>query len=86
MADATPTVIRAEEAATLLPTLLARAASGETFLIEEAGKPLATLSPPAVPPQRRRVSPRLGDAIWIADDFDDPLPPEIQRYFEGEGD
>jgi hypothetical protein len=20
--------------------------------------------------------------VWIADDFDEPLPPEIQKYFE----
>lgn len=24
--------------------------------------------------------------LFVADDFDAPLPPEIQRYFEGEGD
>ena len=30
-----------------------------------------------------------GDAkglFVVPDDFDDPLPPELQRYFDGEGD
>ena len=30
----------------------------------------------------RRLPGSDADRIWIADDFDDPLPPEIQKYFE----
>ncbi len=83
LVDATPTVIAAEEAAGQLPELLKRAASGEAFVIEDAGRPVANLTPadPTTPPplHRKRVSPMLGDQIWIADDFDDPLPPEIHN-------
>ena len=38
-----------------------------------------------VPVEKKRAKRMLGmDAgkVWIADDFDDPLPPEIQKYFE----
>jgi hypothetical protein len=31
---------------------------------------------------RRRVLGSDAGKVWIADDFDDPLPPEIQKYFE----
>ena len=31
---------------------------------------------------RRRVLGSDTGRVWIADDFDDPLPPEIQKYFE----
>ena len=30
----------------------------------------------------RRVPRKDAGRIWVADDFDDPLPPEIQKYFE----
>ena len=26
----------------------------------------------------------MAGKIWISDDFNDPLPPELQRYFDGE--
>ena len=32
--------------------------------------------------QRRVSGTDAGKGVWIADDFDDPLPPEIQKYFE----
>jgi hypothetical protein len=42
--------------------------------------------PPRSPvaPQRRRFGTMAGK-IEIADDFDAPLPEEIQKYFDGEG-
>ena len=36
--------------------------------------------------KRRAGIGRYAGRGWIAEDFDDPLPPEIQKYFEGEED
>lgn len=73
------------EAKTQLSKLAERAARGEEILIARNGTPLAKLGP--LEPQR---TPRLfgfwKGRVWMSDDFDAPLPPEIQRYFEGEGD
>ncbi len=72
------------EAKTQLSRLAERAARGEEIVIARDGRPLARLT--ALEPRPRR---RLGLAkgeIVIGDDFDDPLPEEIQRAFEGLGD
>jgi len=71
------------EAKTQLSQLAERAARGEEIVIARNGRPVARLVPM---PVRKPI--RLGWAkgeIEIADDFDDPLPEEIQRYFEGRG-
>ena len=73
--------VNVHEAKTQLSKLLARVAAGEEIVIARAGKPVARL----VPVEKKRAKRVLGlDAgkVWIADDFDDPLPPEIQKYFE----
>jgi prevent-host-death family protein len=73
------------EAKTQLSRLAERAAKGEVILIARNGQPLAQLGPV----QEQRKPRQFGfweGKVWISDDFDDPLPPEIQRYFEGEGD
>jgi prevent-host-death family protein len=73
------------EAKTHLSELVERAAAGEEIIIAKAGKPRARLVPlPAERPQREPGL--LKGQIWIADDFDDPLPPEILRGFMGEDD
>lgn len=72
------------EAKTHLSKLVERAASGEEIVIAKAGKPLARLT--AVQPEEKKVrKPGLWKGkIWIADDFDDPLPEEILKAFEGD--
>ena len=74
--------VNVHEAKTQLSKLLARVAAGEEIVIARAGKPVARL----VPMEKKRARRVLGmDAdkdFWIADDFDAPLPPEIQKYFE----
>ena len=40
--------------------------------------------PTALPP--RRELGLLRGKLWVADDFDAPLPEEIQKYFDGESD
>jgi prevent-host-death family protein len=73
------------EAKTQLSKLAERAARGEEIVIARNGAPLAKLGP--LEPQRKPRKFGLWEGqVWISDDFDDPLPPEIQRYFDGEGD
>lgn len=78
-------VINTYEAKTHLSSLLERAAAGEEIVIGKAGKPMARLVPYA--PGADSPPPRtFGD--WagrcsIADNFEDPLPQEIQNAFDG---
>ncbi|MGH3266217.1 MAG: type II toxin-antitoxin system Phd/YefM family antitoxin [Trebonia sp.] len=70
------------DAKTQLSKLAARAAEGEEIVIARNGLPLAKLGP-LDPPRKRREFGFCRGQIWIADDFDDPLPPDLQRAFEG---
>jgi len=45
---------------------------------------LVTREEPA-PADRRAAMGMDRGAVWVAEDFDAPLPEEIQRAFEGEG-
>jgi prevent-host-death family protein len=75
------------DAKTNLSKLVDRAAAGEEIVIAKAGKPKAKLVPLDTP----RKDPRIGGQnllgiTYMADDWDGPLPPEIQKYFDGESD
>lgn len=63
------------EAKTNLSDLVERAAAGEEIVIAKAGKPKARLVPLAPKPKRKFGG--MKGKVWIADDFDDPLPDEI---------
>ena len=76
-----PHTVNLYEAKTRLSELVDRAAEGETIVIAKAGTPMARLVPLPPEPPKRAPGGWKGQ-IWIADDFDDPLPPEIQRYFD----
>jgi prevent-host-death family protein len=74
------TTYNVHEAKTNLSRLLQQVADGEEVIIAKAGEPVARLVP--VP---QRGQPEMGfmrGKIWIADDFDAPLPPDLQKYFE----
>ena len=60
------------------------AAGGDEIVIARAGTPVARLVAlePAQASRRRGL---LKGKIWIADDFDSPLPDEIVATFEGGG-
>ncbi len=76
-------VYNMHEAKTHLSRLAERAAQGEEIVIARNGHALARL----VPIEQRRPR-RLGlwaGRVWMSEDFDDPLPAEIQRSFEGAG-
>jgi prevent-host-death family protein len=70
------------EAKTNLSKLVDRAAAGEEIVIAKAGKPKAKLVPYSSARKKRRGGQNFLRITYIADDFDAPLPPEIQRYFE----
>jgi prevent-host-death family protein len=70
------------DAKTNLSELVDRAAAGEEIVIAKAGKPKAKLVPYQPPRKKRRFGQNLLGITYIAEDFDAPLPPELQKYFE----
>lgn len=73
--------VNVHEAKTHLSRLLEQVSQGEDVIIAKAGRPVARLVPVVQRPDKRRPGSARGQ-IEIADDFDAPLPEEIQRYFE----
>ena len=71
------------EAKTTLSKLIDEAAAGEEIVIARNGRPVARLVPLDAASKPRRPGGWEGK-LWIADDFDDPLPDDIQAAFEGE--
>jgi prevent-host-death family protein len=70
------------EAKTHLSELVERAAAGEEIVIAKSGKPKARLVPLAPKDTRHlRIPGRGKGKVWIAPDFDAPLPPEVLRLF-----
>ena len=67
---------------TQLSRLVDQAASGEEIVIAKAGKPVARLVPLAPPAPRRKFGGWKGK-LWIAEDFDAALPPEVLTAFLG---
>jgi prevent-host-death family protein len=65
--------------------LVDRAAAGEEIVISNGGEPTAKLVPYRTVKRRRLGGQNLLGITYIAEDFDGPLPPEIQKYFDGEG-
>jgi prevent-host-death family protein len=74
------------DAKTNLSKLVERAAAGEEIVIAKSGKPKAKLVPYEAPRKKRVFGQNLLGITYMADDWDGPLPPEIQRYFDGESD
>jgi prevent-host-death family protein len=75
------TEVNVHEAKTHLSRLLARVAAGEEVVIAKGGKPVARLVPFEQLAQDR-IPGRERGRIRIAEDFDAPLPEELQRAFE----
>ncbi len=72
--------VNIHQAKTHLSKLLERVATGEEVIIARAGKPVAKLV--AIPSGRPRF--KLGSAkgeFVVPDDFNDPLPKEIEDLF-----
>jgi antitoxin (DNA-binding transcriptional repressor) of toxin-antitoxin stability system len=64
--------------------LLARIAAGEPFVVTSGNRPVAEVHPVVdQPPQKRPIG--LCEGLFVVpDDFNEPLPAEILRSFEGE--
>ena len=69
-------------AQTQLLDLLAAASRGENVIISQDGKPIVKLVGISPAVGERKFGTMKGK-IWIADDFDAPLPDDIQAAFEG---
>lgn len=68
------------EAKTHLSTLVDRAAAGEEIVISKYGRPCARLVPLKSKTVHRRPGRGKGK-IWIAADFDAPLPAQVVNAF-----
>lgn len=69
------------EAKSSLSKLVERAVAGEDVIIARAGVPAVRLVP--VKHHQPIKWGTLRGKIWMSEDFDDPLPDDIQRAFEG---
>jgi prevent-host-death family protein len=73
--------VNIHEAKTHLSRLLQRVAAGEEVTIARSGVPVARLV--AVEPMKKRPLGFARGQIWIADDFDAPLPDDLLKAFYG---
>jgi prevent-host-death family protein len=74
----TPITVNIFEAKTQLSKFIEMAERGEDVIIARAGKPVARLTALKPEPERRKIRyGALKGKIWIADDFDDPLPEDF---------
>ncbi len=68
------------EAKTHLSKLIEDVARGDEVVITRRGEIVARLLPPALPTARQFGTDK---GAWeVPEDINDPLPPEIQKYFE----
>jgi prevent-host-death family protein len=74
--------VNVHEAKTHLSRLLRRVAAGEEITISRAGVPVAKLVAVAPTGGARPLGAMEGQ-IYIAEDFDAPLPPEVLASFYG---
>ncbi len=77
-----PRAVNVHQAKTHLSRLLNRVERGEEIIIAKNGVPLARLVPMETGPIRRTPGGWEG-TVTIADDFDDPIPPELLAAFGG---
>ena len=77
-------IVTLEDAKSDLSSLIDRAAEGEEVLIQTADRPMVRLVPIDDPGKKCRVPGRMKGQIWMSDDFNDPLPPDILKAFYGD--
>lgn len=75
-------IIKLYDAKTHLSALVERAARGEEFIIAKGDEPKARLVPIKGSVRARKPGGWEG-RVWMSDDFDAPLPGDIQTVFEG---
>jgi prevent-host-death family protein len=74
--------VNIHEAKTHFSRLLQRVAAGEEITIARAGVPVARLVPIGQKENRRPLGFARGE-VWVADDFDAPLPDALLKQFYG---
>lgn len=77
------TTVNIYEAKTHFSDLIDQVAKGDEIVIARRGKPVARLAPM---PGREIKFGLLKGKLTVPADFDAPLPPEMQRYFDGSAD
>jgi len=75
--------VNIHQAKTHLSRLLQRVLEGEEITIARAGVPVARLVPIEKKPPKKRPLGMDRGKIWIADDFDAPLPDDLLKAFYG---
>jgi prevent-host-death family protein len=76
-------IVNISEAKAQLSRLVEEVQSGDRVVIANAGRPVAVLTAFKADPGPRPIGGWNDQDVWIAEDFDEPLPPEIQAAFEG---
>ena len=76
-------IVNIFEAKAQLSKLIQMAENGEDVVIARAGKPVVRLTK-LEPVKKPIVFGLMKGEIWVADDFDDPLPPEVLAEFEAD--
>jgi prevent-host-death family protein len=69
------------DAETHFARLIARVIAGEEVLIAKAGQPVAKIVPVRSRPPRRPDTDQ--GTLWVAEDFDAPLPDDLLDAFSG---
>ena len=75
--------VNIHEAKTHLSRLLQRVANGEEVTIARAGVPVARLVPLGARNEKKRPLGMDRGRVWVADDFDAPLPDDLLKEFYG---
>ena len=76
--------INISQAKALLSRLVEEAAGGEEIVITKHNRPVARLVALETPTRPRKPGGWEGQ-VWIADDFDAPLPEDLEKSFYGDG-
>jgi prevent-host-death family protein len=73
--------VNIHQAKTHLSRLVQRAVAGEEVIIARSGVPLVRLVVVKKQPMKKRPMGMDRGKIWIADDFDAPLPDDLLKAF-----
>jgi prevent-host-death family protein len=76
-------ILNIHEAKTHFSELVERVRAGEEIVIARSGKPVARLVPYEAEGAGRRELGAMRGQIWMAEDFDAPLPPDVLAGFSG---
>ncbi len=75
-------LVNISEAKAQLSRLIEQVQDGGRVVIGNAGKPVAVLSAYQSDPDPRPLGGWRDADVWIADDFDEALPADVQAQFE----